>query len=612
MSLRVVWVSIAIAFVTVCSSIWAYYLIFTGFSHWDDEGFCLLSVKLYLSGERLYETIYSCYGPFYYLYNRVLYLVSSPEVTHDHVRFASAVAWVIIPLVSAWMVWRLTHWLAVTTLAYAGILRTMTFLRAEPGHPEELCLLLVIALAASGFLASKQDRRWLAALLAGTLSAALLLVKVNIGGFAILAVGLALLSILPDSRLARVAKYLLGAGAVLAPFVLMRRHLDDPSELAYCAVVTFSIAALLGASRQSPRTVFFSWRHCWIAAGAFAAMTGAVLAIMLAQGISIGNMLYMVVLAQLRINIQQRAWFLALDLHPAWILWGLAGLACAIMNRRVPESVRTLARTLVGGGGLLIAFVPGAGLLGLVAPFCWLLLDPPRDREKAVEYARTLLAFLTVMQSLYAYPLAGSQSRFLRVLLVVVAGTLLCDAIGQLEWNWGRTVRVLAAVGAIALLPLLPVQIYLAKRAYEAAAPLALPGAERIHVKADDAAMYQWLAREVNQNCDTFVGLPGLPSLYLWTRKTPPGLVGQSPGILNEDDWMFLLSDAEQQLVAGSLVRRKGLCAARSVTEVAFWNKTGQDLGTMPLVHYIEGNFKTVASMGEYEFMMPKDTEKKE
>ena len=81
--------AIGFGFPTVLGGIWAYDRIFTGFSNWDDEGSIMLSVKQYLGGLKLYDQVWSGYGPVYYFYNWLLRSITATPVTHDVVRMSS-------------------------------------------------------------------------------------------------------------------------------------------------------------------------------------------------------------------------------------------------------------------------------------------------------------------------------------------------------------------------------------------------------------------------------------------------------------------------------------------------------------------------------------------
>jgi hypothetical protein len=474
---------------------------------------------------------------------------------------------------------------------------SLGFFRNEPGHPQELCMLLFIALMATGILAENPRARRTAMFLAGGLAAALALVKVNIGIFAVLAVALAVLFEIPRHPLANALRYLTAFAALVLPVTMMQIHLDDPRSAAYCVVVTVSIASVLTAQWRASRSPSLSFRDAWTAAAGFAGVFAAVLAVMLSRGVTMQAMLQSLLLAHMRVNVQQSSWYLALDLHIAWIVWAVAGLIAAVAVGFKGRTLAGPAKAVIGAIALASPLAGAPAGAGFIAPVCWMVMEG--------SYALRLAAFAVVLQTLYAYPIAGSQKEFIQVPLIVAAATLLGQGLRGLPAR-PRTPALLraAAVSTVGLVILSYAGLaYRAKQDRDIHPSLNLPGAELVHAEPEEVAEYQWLARQL-KDCETFVSMPGVPSLYFWTGKPMPGPSDRYPGGMGIDNWMYGLSPAQQQTIVDDLSRYPGACAVYNPSDVNFWNRGGADLSGLPLVSYIQTSFHTVGQKGDFQFMI--------
>jgi hypothetical protein len=603
------------------AAVTAYYQMFTGFSSWDDEGTMMMRVKEYLSGFRLYDEVFSRYGPAYYSYSWFVHFVTMTPVTHDVTRMTSVVLWAICPLICAWIILRLTGFVPVAAAAYILTLRSLTFFGHEPGHPQEFCMLLLVGLAASGLLARGARRRGIAMIFAGAMTALLLLTKVNVGIFAILAVALAVLSQSAATALSRIAAVAAGAAALVLPLALMRIHLDDSLAWTYCVVVTASIAALLPGLFRGRKDAILTFRDCLIGLASFTATVAASWLILIAQRVSSYTILDSLVLSNLRENVSERFWYLPLPLNSICIPWAIGGLLVAILFARVMERAPAKAYELLARIKLIfgnVSFVLMAGPLlaygldlqicclgepawlailpGFITPYCWMVLyAPSEDMQSEQAFPRALLVVAAVLQTLYAYPIAGSQEPFIRVLLLVVAGVSIGDSLSAAS----RVDRI--PTGARQYLPafsaafLICFPLYLMHLAYQARSEyrsqpsLALPGAERIHLA--DAPTYQWLTKKLRQECDVFMGMPDILSLNFWAQQAPPTVFAAG-------DWMDNLNDEQQSEVAAVLSRHPNACIVYNPDLVAFWNRGNRDLSRLPLVRYIFDHFKTVDEIG--------------
>jgi hypothetical protein len=592
------------------AAIAAYYWMFTGFSVWDDEGTVLFTVRQFLGGMKLYDQI-SGYGPVYYFYNWILRTASGTPATHDTVRMSSLIPWLLTALVCAWIVLRLTRSLLLASFTHILTFLGLWFFRNEPGHPQELCILLMMALVASGITSALPRSRLPSMFCLGALPAALLLIKVNIGVFMILAVALAVLSHLHGTRL---PTYLFGAVAgasVILPFAIMKAHLDERYAERYCLVVVGSTIAMLLALTHMPRIRFLSLRDFWIVLASFIGVVVAVLLVLIVgEHVSPYSILNSLVLVNLRVSINQGLWYVPLILRRRCIPWIFAGLGGAIFVSKAAQNddiERSLFYLKLILGPLSAAGVVffGQSLLAAVAPFSWLVLYAPTEEvQTSQSFARTLLCSVTVIQTLYAYPIAGSQSGFIQVPLIIVAIVCLGDFF---VWYGSRrpaaSSPILRVGLAMALLCVPALYLLIAgihRKTYNSLMPLDLPGARRIHLGAAQARDYHWLVQNLKANCDIFFGMPELPSLHIWVDSPPPAG-------LAVDDWMLVLTDKEQAAISSELSMHPRPCVFYNPQLVAFWNRSNRDMDALPLAGYIHTNFKVVGSLDDFSFLVRND-----
>jgi hypothetical protein len=604
--LRLLW----FGFLTLLGGIWAYYRAFTGFSFYDDEGSMMASVKQYLDGLKLYDQFWSGYGPVYYFYNWLLRSSTGTPVTHDVVRISSLLPWLVTPLVCAWIILRVTDSLPLATLAHLLTLHSLAFFSSEPGHPQELCILLLVCFVASGPLIG-QRRHLLGTILLGALPAALLLIKVNIGIFAILAAGLSLSFHARETRFSKTFGASLVAASLFLPFALMRHQLGDAHALVYCVLVIASVAAFSQVLFRGDKTISITFRDSGTVVISFVLTFAAIVLITIAQGSSPQMMLDRLVLEHLRISVGG-LWYTPVSVTAKSLCWAFIGMAAAgwiafsRKNSDTWSSKFLFPIKLLYGLGIIAAVfsVNGSRQFAFATPFCWLVLYPlPENGVSRLVFPRTLLCTTAVIQTLYAYPVAGSQIGFIQILLIVV-GVICIDDF----WLWFAAkydfgfrqqwlLRVASSVALFCFLLGYASFAYFQRESYNSLPALNLAGASRIHLNDRQAREYQWLTRSSVSYCDILIGLPHIPSLNFWAGMNPPGR-------LNIDAWILVLSDKEQLDIELELSKHPNACAIYNPEILAFWNRNRRDISGLPLVRYIHDEFKPVGSMDNFVFLV--------
>jgi hypothetical protein len=619
----------------LAAAAYVYYGMFTGFSAWDDDGYVLIGIRSLLQGHRLYDDIYSQYGPFYYLVHWIVYSLLRYPVTHDTERFIGVVFWLVSAILWARVVYQLTRSRIWAGSAFFLAVKLLAFFPSSAGHPEEICMVLLSAVAvlACG-LNSRRAGRSVAALACAV--AALTLTKINIGLYLAIAIGLILLKASPPTRLQRSATFLLISAGLVLPVALMRPLLDFGWTRIYCFTATLAIASVTLIGDEVVITSFLTARAWLTAALSFLFVALAVILPFFYHGTSPSALLYMTVLQHAGFA---RNWYYAAPFGPTTLLANgvsLIVLVIVSIQRRIDKNKRPTRQTMDQSPRSALAGVNGFNWIGFIipvvkatiglafllavvglepervailifkdyVPFVWLLLiDPEDDTAMETRAGRFALCTIAVFAYLYAFPVAGDQAWFAALPVAMVGILLLRDSALTItrffftELPFRRVLRIVPAVVCLLILTILGSQLRRAYLSYENSVSLGMPGAERIRVTPKVAGLYRWMKFNLD-SCPAIYSMPGLLSLYLWTDK-------ESPTDLATGDVIGLLNDRQQRAVTRDLSRYQRMCIVYSPTLVEFWRR-GQDLSRSPVLQYINAEFTATAEHDGYFIMKKK------
>jgi len=159
---------------------------FSAFMFYDDEGYVLISLRNYALHGGLYREVYTQYGPFPFVLYHLLSECGLP-FTHIAGRLVTLSAWIGAALACAAVVWQATRSFFTSLAVLAGTFVYLWIMISEPTHPGSLIALLVGVAAALGYRLIARGRKVAWAGLAGLVAGALVLTKINVGAFVVLA-----------------------------------------------------------------------------------------------------------------------------------------------------------------------------------------------------------------------------------------------------------------------------------------------------------------------------------------------------------------------------------------------------------------------------------------
>jgi len=602
----------ALVLVGACAA-YALAEMFSFFADYDDQGFLMLTVRHMLRGARLYDDVPVPYGPVYYLERWLLHGALSVPLTHDAVRLVSALHWIGAALAAGFLAAAMTRGggfpAAACALTLAASVLHLRAVANEPGHPQELAVLVVnVSLLAVAACGRARNRLRLGIL--GAASAGLALTKINLGAMYGLAVLGGLLLDVPRGRAAGLFRVVLVVAMAAFPVVVVSQHLDETWVQTLLALLLVGLLPGIALALRSAVPGHFARRELFAFLLGAGAIAGSGVLFIVFAGSSVSGAVRGFVIHPLAYSTMAIVPLpvSAVDCSYA-VLSSATALAILIGRERVtrwlvpPAKLWFAAVTLAATPGWLSeTHRPSPMLVSVALPWTWLVLVPP-EGATGVQWdvlPRRLCALVACFMVLQMYPLAGSQISFGTATFIPVAMVCFSDALEALVTRLAPVrqaltrsrVTVVAVLGALVLI--VPPSVR-ASLEYRRLTPLDLPGTRWLRLDADQVTVYRCLARNLHDLSDTFLFLNGSNSFYFWAKREPASLitVGHFWGLLTPDQQQRLLDDYKA-------------CERFVFVDAPMLFETGTT-GREPLVRYIRGSFHPVAQLGPYTIMVPAD-----
>ena len=561
----------------------------------------------------MYDEVYSLYGPFYNLFFGLVYGPLGAPLTNDAMRLAAVALWLTATAGFALLCFKLSRSVVSMICCYVGLIVWLRLMMDSPGHPEELCLILIGAV----LLLSDRLERSVAEGKAGggalfgvgAAVAALTLTKINAG----VLVGLPLIVVLlRQSRAAVVANVLAplaAIGLILMPVALQGPLFDMAWVRAFCAFCVPSLAAtclVFFGLRSDPFLSSRAWAAVVLGGGLTASLIVGAMAL---AGSSLFGILNGMVLQNAHFI---HNWNIPIDVGWTGLVAAAASLALAgawRLSLRDPrldpyrENAVTAVQSLFVAAGLaLFVLDDTVGMFRIALPFCWLLLARRRaDGVDRAAVARPATALSGAAMSLYAFPVAGHQVEIATALALVILVVVTADLRAALSARWPSRFIALEPwprMAAVALaLAAGAAATFHSVRTYWRNTDLGLPGTAFIRVDRPLAEDLRWVTGQL-AGVVPRTRSPGIYSLNLWTGQTPPTM-------LNVNAELNVLTTQQQQAVVDTLSRQVGLCVVYNRSLLEGFDR-GQIASDPPLLKYVSTELARVSERDGYVILRPR------
>lgn len=520
-SLLQTWLPWVLALVLVAAHV-GLSIFWRGHDTYDDTGYMLSILRGVQDGGVLYREVFTQYGPFHtQAWLAMLGLFGWP-VDHNHAGLIVALLWMGSALaVAAWS-YLLTRssWWAAGMACWAAW--SLADLSAELAHPVSLGVLLTVVVLCAGMTGKGKVGLTLSAV-GGAAVAALLLMKINLGIFSGVAVGLALfIAWTRGGKLALLA----AAGSLVLPFVLLTSAWPvlERCYLGSAVGLTSLMAARLwGAWRDETAMDWKAELTAWSAG--FAVMALAILAVIMSQGVTLAELRAGMVTRPLGLSSVSR-------LYPPAMTWdhvAVIGSVLLAVAWHVPglRTQKVFWHVAAGSAALFnLLRDPVEGQYWIVGPgaLLWLALVAAEGRGLVHRRAVLLGVLLAAWQGLGVFPVNGAQAAVPRIITFGVWAAALYDALHGLAATLpqGRARLPLRVGGAVFFATLLYLGSQVAaqhRRGLDKNVPAGLKGMEWYCLPREQAPLLQGLVQNLKLAEGPVFTFHGQCSFSLWTGK---------------------------------------------------------------------------------------------
>jgi hypothetical protein len=479
----------------------------------------------------------------------------------------------------------------------------------EPGHP------LSLIIACLGFLAlslsgkeSDQPKFW-QAIAIGLGLGGLLTIKINIGFFALAAVGTAWIYSLPLNIPGKALRY---AAAFLfaVPFLLIQTEWPAPirayfAVLFICSLLSVLISASARTLEWRGATQFGLWSLAALLLTCAFSIVGALL-----SGSTWTDLIDGMIITPSRMA---SSFSFPPPMGPFEAVTALIGLLLAVTWRfsfrgsPIRQDWFTFGLRLFFLTAVIVWLATADHYFSLVLPFVWVAALPfnqesQKSNTPVWQFGQLAIVLLAVGQVLGLYPVSSQTtvpSYLGAVCAILVVASLHADLVMKAQSLFTPR-RGLALAGNIGLVLVVVGMswrvVHIAVGRYRDFSSLDLPGAKLLRTDEATAATYRFLVANLRDCRPSFLTIPGINSLYSWLEREPP--TGFNVGM----NFAFLSPEQQRTMVnVGRTCQPIAVVLNRQL--IGFWTR-GHFQPSGPLIDFVTKECRLVGRVKNYELMV--------